>query len=441
MGLPLTAGPRELRLPALPTAVRVAAGATGMATVIAGTGLIALDASAGGSRLVDDGHHVPGAVLGPLAGLGGSFLYQPRFWFLLVAMTAGYVVLVSAGSLPAKGAVAGIVALHAIVLVGPPISSDVFSYLDYARLGALHGVNPYAHSPAFVPGDPAYAYVGRLWTHMPSAYGPLFTVASYPAALLGIAGGVVLLKGVTVASSLALVGLTAAVARRRGHDPVRAALLVGANPILIIFGVEAVHNDLPMLALAMLGVWLALRDHPASGAGAAVLGAAIKAPVALVLPFMLAASDRPRRTLGGAAAAALAVAAGAVAVFGTQAFGLVTVLSRQQKLVTQNSFASEVARLFGHTHVTAADRMLLHVLLGLAVAYLLVRVWRGADWLAGAGWALLVAALTTTWMLSWYTLWALPFGAVARDRRLIAAVLLLQALYLLHRAVPFVVSG
>jgi alpha-1,6-mannosyltransferase len=411
-----------------------------MATVIAGAALIAFDAAGGGSHMVDDGHRVPQGVLGPLAGHSTGTLYEPRFWLLLLVMTVGYG-LVFAGSLPARAAIASIVALHALILIAPPISSDVFSYLDYARLGVLHGVNPYAHSPAFVPGDPVYRYVGHLWTHMPSTYGPVFTVLSYPAALLGIAGGVAALKAFAVAASLALVGLTALVARQRGRDPVRAALLVGANPILLIFGAEATHNDLPMLALAMLGVWLALRQRPGAGAGAVVLGAAIKAPVALVLPFMLAGSERPRRTLAGAAGAVLAVAAGAFAVFGTPAFGLGSVLQRQQKLVTPNSFASEVARFFGDKKVTAIDRTLMHVLLAGAVIYLLVRVWRGADWLSGAGWALLAAALATTWMLSWYMLWPLPFAAVARDRRLIAAVFLIQALYLLHRVGPLLVPA
>jgi hypothetical protein len=83
----------------------------------------------------------------------------------------------------------------------------------------------------------------------------------------------------------------------------------------------------------------------------------------------------------------------------------------------------------------------LHVLLVAAIAYLLVRVWRGADWVSGSGWALLAATVTATWMLSWYTLWALPFAAVARDRRLVAAVLLVQGLYLVHRAVPLLVPA
>jgi hypothetical protein len=436
VGYPLTAA-RPL---ALPPWLRTAAGAAGMAAVIGGAGVIAFDAASGPSQTVDDGHRLPHALLGPFAGHGGTHLFQTRFWILLLLMAAGYGVLVTAGSLPARAAVAGILGVHVLVLLAPPISSDAFSYLDYARLGVVHGVNPYAHSPAFVPGDPVFAYVGHLWRHVPSAYGPLFTIASYPAGLLGIAGGIAFLKAMAVISSLALVALTAAIARRRGRDPVRAALLVGLNPILLIFGAEAGHNDLLMLALAMLGVYLAVCGRQAGGAAGVVLGAAVKAPAALVLPFMLLGERRRGRTIAGAAAATLAVATAGFAVFGTHAFGFATVLARQQRLVTPNSFVAEVGKLFGQAHVTALDRTLVHVALAAAIAYLLVRVWRGADWLSGAGWALMAAALTTTWLLSWYMLWALPFGAVGRDRRLMVAVLLVQALYLVHRAAPLLVS-
>jgi hypothetical protein len=153
---------------------------------------------------------------------------------------------------------------------------------------------------------------------------------------------------------------------------------------------------------------------------------------------MLLGAGRRTRTAAAAAGAMLAVAAGGVAVFGTHAFGFATVLQRQQQLVTPNSFVVEVGKLFGQARVTALDRTLVHVALAAAVAYLLVRVWRGADWLSGAGWALMAAAVTTTWLLSWYTLW--PFAAVGRDRRLLVAVLLVQALYLVHRSAPLMVS-
>jgi alpha-1,6-mannosyltransferase len=411
-----------------------------MAMVIGGAAIIALDAAAGGSHQVDDGHAVPASILGPLAGHGGSHLYIARFWLLLAMMMAGYVLIVAAGTLRPMPAIAGIVALHLIVLVGPPLTSDVFSYLDYARLGVLHGINPYAHSPAFLKTDPIYPYVGHLWRHVPSAYGPLFTVASYPAALLGFAGGIFYLKSLAIVSSLAAAGLTAACAHIRGRDPVRAALIVGANPLLIVYGAEAGHNDLVMLAVLMLGVWFALRGRPAGGAATTVLASAVKASAVVVLPFMLIGSRERRRTLAGAAIGAASMAVLALAVFGGKALGFIPVLERQQRLVTPNAVPSELARLFGQARLTSLDKTVMHVLLAAALVYLLVRVWRGADWVVGAGWGLLATAVATTWMLSWYTLWALPFATLSRDRRLLVAVLLIQALYVAHRLGPLVPS-
>jgi hypothetical protein len=126
----------------------------------------------------------------------------------------------------------------------------------------------------------------------------------------------------------------------------------------------------------------------------------------------------------------------ALLAFGGHAAGFVHVLSRQQALTTPNSFPSEVWRLFGSVTVGAGGRLALHLALGAVLIYLLVRVWRGADWLSGAGWAMLAAALLTTWMLVWYSLWALPLAAVARDRRLMVATLVVQFLYMVHRLPP-----
>jgi hypothetical protein len=41
--------------------------------------------------------------------------------------------------------------------------------------------------------------------------------------------------------------------------------------------------------------------------------------------------------------------------------------------------------------------------------------------------------VVTTWLLAWYTIWALPLAAVSRDRRLLVATLFIEAVYLYHR--------
>ncbi len=60
------------------------------------------------------------------------------------------------------------------------LSTDVFSYIAYARMGVVHGINPYLHGPVAIVGDPVFHYVGHDWLHVATAYGPLYTLLSYP---------------------------------------------------------------------------------------------------------------------------------------------------------------------------------------------------------------------------------------------------------------------
>ena len=78
------------------------------------------------------------------------------------------------------------IALLVLSFAPPPslLSHDVYSYVDYARLGVVHGLDPYVHPPAAAPADPAFDEVD--WTGATSAYGPLFTLATYPLAWLPV---------------------------------------------------------------------------------------------------------------------------------------------------------------------------------------------------------------------------------------------------------------
>ncbi len=103
------------------------------------------------------------------------------------------------GAAAARRSWRAIVAAHVVLLLGPPlISQDVFGYLAFARLGALHGLDPYTHVAAEAPADPVFQFVGWPFQHSP--YGPLFTLASYALAPLGLAGGLWAFKAIAVVS-------------------------------------------------------------------------------------------------------------------------------------------------------------------------------------------------------------------------------------------------
>jgi alpha-1,6-mannosyltransferase len=331
----------------------------------------------------------------------------------------------------------GLVALlNLIVFLGPIlISTDVFSYLAYARMGVVHGINPYTHGPIAIVGDPVFHYVGHDWLRVDTAYGPIYTLLSYPLGLLGLVGGLWGMKVYALLASAATLTLTWNVARRRGHDRVFALLAVGANPLYVIYGLGGAHNDLIMLALMMAAVAFTLSERDAAAGATVVLGALVKATVAVLLPFMILARRRSAAIYGALAALLLCALAGYLA-FGIHGIDVVSALNRDSAFVSTDSFPNELAHLFGKPGVFPVDHDLLKAALVLIVLHLLWRTYRGYDWVAASGWALLAISVTSTWLLAWYILWPLPLAVVTRDRRLLLATLFVQALFIAHQTSP-----
>jgi alpha-1,6-mannosyltransferase len=316
-------------------------------------------------------------------------------------------------------------------VLGPPlISQDVFGYLAFARMGALHGLDPYTHVAAEAPTDPAFAFIGWPFKHSP--YGPLFTLASYVTAPLGLAGGLWFLKGLAAAASLGAVALTARAAARLGRSAAWAAAFVGLNPVLLVLAVGGAHNDtLLVLALAgALALTVGAAARPRAGAAALVAGVGVKLSAGIVLPFLVLGAGRPRARMGVAlAAAASLLALGLLGVlgFGLHALGFLGALGEQQQLVATHSIPAETARLFGLSGTPAWWR---HIYLAAFFAALAAALWRtarGADWRTSAGWATLALLLSTAWLLPWYAIWLLPLAAVSGEGRLRAATLLFCA--------------
>src|SRR2546421_2024794 len=294
--------------------VHEAAAATALAGMVVVGLLLAAEVASAPSQFVRWSLEIgyPGWLRGPLDGLAEPITVK-GFIGLTVLLYGLYLVVVwTADAVRTSWALVAIGALHLIFLLGPPMYlTDVFNYLGFARLDALHGLSPYAHHPSAVSGDAVFPYV--TWPDITSPYGPLFTLGSYATAPLGIAGGVWAYKVSVAAASLGCVWLVWLLARELGRPQVPAIVLVGLNPLLLVYGVGGAPNDVYMLALVLGGVLLAVRGREALGAGAIVAGAAVKATGGLALPFLwLGARHRGAVVRGAliAAAGGLAISAG-----------------------------------------------------------------------------------------------------------------------------------
>jgi alpha-1,6-mannosyltransferase len=399
--------------------------------IVAATAEIVVDGALDHSALIPKSPEIAGW----LKGIGERLGYRV-FLIAIITFTAAYAGIIAlvaragASAISKRAAIILVAALHAIVFAGPILlSTDVFSYIAYARMGVEHGINPYLHGPTSIAHDPVYFYVGQDWKHVATAYGPLYTLLSYPLApLWGM-------KLEALLASAGTLALTWHCARRRGLDPVKALLLVGANPLYIIYGLGGAHNDLIMMLLMMAAVSFTLAGRDASAAAAVVAGALVKATVAVLLPFMILSKRSLKPLLGALAALAMGALAG-YAVFGIHGIDVVAALNRDAAFVSTDSFATEIAHLFGKPGVFPVDHTLLKAALVLIALHLLWRTWRGYDWVAASGWTLLAISVTSTWLLAWYILWPLPLAVVCRDRRLLAATLFIQGLFIVHQISP-----
>jgi alpha-1,6-mannosyltransferase len=354
--------------------------------------------------------------------------------------------------------VGGLIVVAVLAFACAPVllSHDAFSYVDYARLGVRHGLDPYVNAPEAAPADPAFAHV--TWTETPSAYGPLFTLATYPLAWLPLWLAVAILKAAAAVSVLGLAWVVSRLAAWRGVDPVRAAAFVALNPLVLVHVVGGAHNDGLAMLLATIGVAALVVGREASAGASLVASAAIKSSSLFVAPFALTAtardsmlmgrkpvymsSFRPINTVGrgrvvrlalGSAGAAVVIGVAGYLAFGWEwlhAFGLA---GENQGRTSHMSIPVTFARLTGVDE--GVVRVAALVIFGIAVAWLLARTWRGADWIRAAAWAGTGLLLATSWLLPWYLIWPLPLAAVARDR-LLALLLLALTAYQLGARIP-----
>lgn len=343
---------------------------------------------------------------------------------------------------------ATIAALLVLFACLPPLlSHDAYSYVDYARLAVRHGLDPYVHAPQSAPGDPAFAQV--TWTETPSAYGPLFTLATYPLAWLPVDAAVYILKAVSAAAVLAIAYLVARLAPARGVDPTRAAAFVALNPLVLVHVVGGPHNDGLAVLLMTLGTAGVLTAREASAGAAFAAAIATKASTAVATPFALLATlnQRPTgpktayisalgpvgRLLAGSAGAAVVIGGVAWLGFGGDWLHAFALAGENQGRTSHLSVPITTARLTGlNPDWVRAGFLALYAAL---VAYLIVWTYRGGDWVRATAWATTGLLLATAWLLPWYLLWPLPAAALSRDRALKLLLLGLTA-YQLGARIP-----
>jgi alpha-1,6-mannosyltransferase len=364
----------------------------------------------------------PHWMSGPLTGLLPSLTHHGHpikvdFTIAVAGAFALYLIVVaSVRFLRAWPVLATIGAVHVIFFLSPPLLlTDIFNYLNYARMGAVHGLNPYVHVPALVSQDPAYRFT--TWHHLRSPYGPLFTLGTYALAPFSLSVSYWVFKLAVMCASLGCLALVWKCARALGRNPTAAVAFVGLNPLFLVYGLGGEHNDVFMMLLVLTGVYLMLRKRDEIGGAAFAAAVAVKASAGVLLPVVLLGARSRLRAMAGAAGAIVVLGLVSLAVFGPH----LPNDGSQSKLVVPFGLANDLGLALGLGGVTAALRHVLEAVLAAGVVAAAAYAWfrRGSErgvpaWLPAAALVSLLLVSTLTWVMPWYVFWVLPLAALLR---------------------------
>ncbi len=351
-------------------------------------------------------------------------------------------------------------------------SDDVFSYILYGRISALHHANPLIATPSDFPRDPFLSLV--YWQTTRSVYGPVWLGLSDVVARLaealggGLAAYVALFKLVGLASHLANVALVWAILGRIAPERrLAGTLFYGWSPLCLLeFGASA-HNDAVMLFFLLLGVYALTRGWEAAGLALIGLSIATKVTPVALLPlyggyviWRARAAGEPWRRVAWALAWRVGVVALVVAVTaaplwaGPKTLGALLFSPPAQQL--DNSLLESVSwplRWLAQGALgLSVDQARTVVETGLKALALLaftgLWLWefRRTRTLEGTlsawGWALLwFAVVASGWFWPWYVTWVVALAAVAPWGRLqVAAGLLAGGALTLYGFLPLQAS-
>jgi len=352
-------------------------------------------------------------------------------------------------------------------------SDDVFAYILYGRISALHHANPLVATPSDFPSDPFLTLV--YWQNTRSVYGPVWLLLSGWLSLLaqalggGLAVYVALFKALGLVTHLANAALIWLILGRLApRRRLAGALLYAWNPLCLVEFSASAHNDAVMLFFLLLGVYALARGREAPGLIAIALSISTKiVPIALV-PFYLLYCARRLRA-GGANWRAIAwelgwrvglvalVAVAMIAPFwaGPRTFGallfsppaqqldnsLLEAISWPLRWLAQGALGMSVGQ--ARTVVEATLKLLALAAFGLLWLWEMRRTRTLEDTFTAWGWALVWYALVASgWFWPWYVTWIVAVAAFAPWGRLQAVTQLLAGGVLtLYAFLPLQAAG
>lgn len=175
-----------------------------------------------------------------------------------------------------------------LVFSYPAFSYDLFNYMFTAKTVLLYHKNPYLVIPLQFTGvEPWLSFMH--WTHLPSAYTPLWILLTLPFYLFGFGYFLGIMWNIKLIAALFYIVTTVFIGKiLRDLEPEKRLMgmaIFALNPLVIVETLVAGHNDIVMMALAMIAYYLYVEKKRWASFFTLALSVGLKLMTVFLLPL------------------------------------------------------------------------------------------------------------------------------------------------------------
>jgi hypothetical protein len=168
-------------------------------------------------------------------------------------------------------------------------SYDLFNYMFDAKILTHYHQNPYLHKALDYPGEPMLGFMH--WTHRNYPYGPMWLVLTVPLSFIGVNVFIItffLFKILMSASFLILLYYLYQLLKKNNEKTATENIILFAlNPLVLYETMISAHNDIVMMAFAIVALFFLLQKKYWFGFLLLFISIGIKFATIALLPVFL----------------------------------------------------------------------------------------------------------------------------------------------------------
>ncbi|MEX2007781.1 MAG: hypothetical protein WD992_03330 [Candidatus Levyibacteriota bacterium] len=168
-------------------------------------------------------------------------------------------------------------------------SHDLFNYIFDAKIVTYYNQNPYLHKALDYPGEPMLAFMH--WTHRVYPYGPIWLGLTVPLSFIGSNFFLLtffMFKALMSASFLGTAYFIGKILKKMAPKRELPGIAFFAlNPLVIIESLVSSHNDIAMLFIAMMALYLFMNRKYVRSVILLIISVGVKFATVFMLPVFL----------------------------------------------------------------------------------------------------------------------------------------------------------